>query len=60
MILSNSDLTDAIFEQTNLNKADLSQANNYNIDPDNNNIKKTKFSKFGLQGLLAKYDIDIV
>ena len=65
-----ADLTDAKFENCNLHRAffdrtilknaDFSAAYNFIIDPDNNEIKKAKFSVQGLPGLLAKYDIRII
>jgi uncharacterized protein YjbI with pentapeptide repeats len=65
-----ADLTDARFDNCNLNRAffsstilkntDLSTSYNFTIDPDNNIIKKAKFSVQGLPGLLTKYDIRIV
>jgi fluoroquinolone resistance protein len=64
-----ADLTDAEFDNCNLNRAffsrtilknaDLSTSYNFIIDPDDNIIKKAKFSVQGLPGLLAKYDIRI-
>lgn len=57
---SNCDLKGAIFDRTTLEKADLSTAYNYIIDPENNKIKKAKFSTAGLAGLLSKYDIKVV
>ncbi|MEP0366297.1 MAG: pentapeptide repeat-containing protein [Cyclobacteriaceae bacterium] len=55
--LINCDLASAVFDRTNLQSADLSSATNFNIDPENNNIKKAKFALGELQGLLNKYDI---
>jgi fluoroquinolone resistance protein len=55
----NCDLTGAIFERTILEKADLRTAINYSIDPEQNRIKKAKFSRSGITGLLDKYDIEI-
>jgi len=49
----------ATFDKTMLEKADFRTAYNYSIDPDNNRIKKAKFSQSGLGGLLHKYDIVI-
>jgi len=56
----NCDLKGAIFDRTILEKADLSSAYNYIIDPEKNKIKKAKFSANGLAGLLGKYDIKVV
>ena len=55
----NCDLLNSIFRQTKLMKTNFSTAVNYMIDPEQNNIKKAKFSQEGLNGLLAKYDIII-
>lgn len=56
---TNCDMGGAIFDRTNLEKADLRTSFNYIIDPDNNRLKKAKFALAGLSGLLAKYDIQI-
>lgn len=50
-------LENAVFGKTNLEKADLSTSYNYIIDPENNRIRKAKFSTSGIAGLLMKYDI---
>ncbi|MBX7052686.1 MAG: pentapeptide repeat-containing protein [Flavobacteriales bacterium] len=54
------DLSDATFDHTNLIKADFSTAIYYDIDPELNSIKHAKFSMHGLEGLLKKYQIEIV
>ena len=54
-----TDLYFSKFDQTNLEKADLSTAYNFSIDPEKNKIKKAKFSIEGLAGLLGKYDLKI-
>lgn len=56
-VFISSELMGAIFENTNLVKADLRSAKNYIIDPENNKIKKARFSYPGIIGLLEKYDI---
>ena len=56
----NCNLHRAFFDRTILKNADLSTSYNFTIDPDNNDIKKAKFSAQGLPGLLAKYDIRII
>lgn len=53
------DLKQATFVNSNLEKADFRTAYNYSFDPESNRIKKARFSKEGLAGLLAKYDIVI-
>ncbi len=55
--LSGCNLSGAIFENTLLKKADLSNAFNFTINPEINNINKAKFSTSGLIGLLSKYNI---
>lgn len=67
--LTEADLTDvkfincnlhrAFFGQTILKGADLRTSYNFNIDPDENVIKKAQFSLHGLPGLLGKYDIKV-
>ena len=55
----NCNLERAVFNDTQLKSADFSSAYNYTIDPEINYIKKAKFSKDGLQGLLSKYELVI-
>ena len=55
-----SDLSKAVFERSKLEKADFRTAINYSFDPELNQIKKAKFSRLGVLGLLSKYDITIV
>lgn len=56
----NCNMQRTFFDQTILKNADLSTSYNFIIDPDNNDIKKAKFSVHGLAGLLVKYDIKVV
>jgi len=56
---TNCDLSGAIFENTLLEKVDFRTAYNYSINPENNRIKKAKFSMNGIAGLLDKYNIEI-
>lgn len=58
-VFSDCDLTGAIFDGTNIEKADLRTAHNYIIDPENNRIKRAKFSVPAVAGLLSKYNIEI-
>lgn len=58
-VFDNCDLLNATFDNTILEKADLRTAYNYSIDPAMNKIKKAKFAKEGIRGLLDKYDIVI-
>ncbi|RAU82391.1 pentapeptide repeat-containing protein [Pontibacter arcticus] len=59
-LFDNTDLERAVFNYTNLSGADFSTAYNFIIDPEINTIKNAKFSGYGLQGLLAKYELVIV
>ena len=58
-VLDNCDLSGSTFDHTNLEKADLRTAYNYSVHPENNKIKKAKFSMPGLTGLLDRYGIII-
>ena len=61
------DLTGAVFKNCNLEltifasnilaQVDFLTSYNLSLDPDNNKLKKTKFSLHSLPGLLTKYDI---
>lgn len=55
----NCDLTETIFYSTNIQKADFTSAHNYIVDLTQNQIKKARFSKDGLAGLLNHFDIII-
>jgi hypothetical protein len=52
-------LAGALFDQTNVSKADFRSAFNFVIHPSINQIKKAKFSQDGLAGLLQGFDIHI-
>jgi fluoroquinolone resistance protein len=54
------ELLNALFDRCQLEKADFTTARHYRIDPNNNNIKKAKFSLDGLPGLLSSYNIEIL
>lgn len=58
-VFENCDLQKAIFDNTNLERVDFRTSFNYVIDPDKNRIKKAKFSRTDVFGLLEKYDIEI-
>lgn len=53
------DLTNARFAESNLTKADFSSSDHLRLNPDDNQLKKTRFSLHNLPGLLEKYDIVI-
>jgi fluoroquinolone resistance protein len=52
-----SNLERAIFQNCNLTKTDFREAKSYSFEPSQNILKKTKFSKDGVMGLLSRYDI---
>jgi uncharacterized protein YjbI with pentapeptide repeats len=58
-VFENCDFNRAVFSNTILEKADFRSSFNYSIDPDLNKIKKAKFSKEGISGLLDKYNIEL-
>lgn len=58
-VFDNCDLTGAVFDNSILEKTDFRTARNFSIDPENNRIKKAKFSISTIPGLLDKYDIEI-
>ena len=53
------DLVKAIFDNTNIEYVDFKTAKNFSIDLRKNKIKKAKFSKDGISGLLDSFDIEI-
>lgn len=54
-----SDLKNSLFRNTNLSFASFKNARNYNIDPNHNFLKRTKFSVPEVLSLLNIYDLDI-
>jgi len=56
-LFQDCDLTGAVFDHTNLEQADFRTSYGFTIDPENNRIKKARFSIGELAGLLGKYDI---
>lgn len=58
-IFDRCDFLNATFDNTTLEKADLRTALNISLDPENNRIRKAKFSLVSLPGLLGKYDLEI-
>ncbi|AMR31481.1 hypothetical protein A0256_08605 [Mucilaginibacter sp. PAMC 26640] len=57
--LINCNLNRAFFSRTILKGADLRSSYNFAIDPEDNQIKKARFSLHGLPGLLGKYEIKV-
>ena len=58
-VFDNCDFHRAIFHKTMLEKTDFRSSYHYSIDPENNRIKKARFSRMGVVGLLDKYGIEI-
>ncbi len=58
-VLGNCDLASAIFDRTNLAKADLRSAFNFQIDPERNNLNRARFSTASLYGLLGRHNLNI-
>ncbi len=58
-ILGGCDLQDAVFERTQLCRADLTSAFNLHIDPERNALEGARFSVEGAMDLLAKYGVVI-
>jgi len=55
----NCDLLQSTFFHTNLEKANFTSAFNYSINPENNRLRKARFSIPGVIGLLDTYGIEI-
>jgi fluoroquinolone resistance protein len=58
-VFKKCDLQDSSFVRCILEKADFRGAVNYSFDPDQNKMKKARFSMPAVIGLLAKYQLDI-
>ena len=58
-LFNECNLIKAVFADTNLEKVDFRSSFSYSIDPEKNRIKKAKFSRSSVSGLLEKYDIEI-
>lgn len=58
-VFEDCDMQGTIFGKTILEKADFRTSYNYSIDPEANRIKRAKFSRPGIAGLLDKYNIEI-
>ncbi len=54
-----TDLLHAKFDQTNLEEVSFSTAYNYTLQPENNRLKKTRFSQSGIAGLVIHHSIII-
>lgn len=58
-VFENCELTNTYFQKNILEKTDFTTARNFTIDPEQNKMKKAKFSNGTLSGLLGKYDLEI-
>lgn len=57
--LEDRDLLDAMFDDTDLEKADLRTAHNFSIDPQQNRVTQARSAASGLPGLLMRYQLVI-
>jgi uncharacterized protein YjbI with pentapeptide repeats len=58
-IFDECDLSGALFDHSNLIEADFRTAHSYEINPSINQLKKAKFSRDGLEGLVQSFGINI-
>ena len=58
-LFESTKLVQAIFDNTILEKADLRTASGFSIEPERNKLKKARFSKANIAGLLDKYQIKV-
>lgn len=59
-VFKECDLSRTVFQHTNLEGADFTTALYYSINPNLNRVRKARFSRFGLEGLLGSFGIEIV
>ncbi|QJW90695.1 pentapeptide repeat-containing protein [Spirosoma taeanense] len=59
-VFKNCNLELARFEDNNLTQVDFATSYNLTIDPDDNKVKKARFSLYSLPGLLTKYDLVVM
>lgn len=57
IIFDHCNLSNAVFNRSNLQGCDFRSAFDFIINPENNNIKKAKFSTSNIIGLLDQFDI---
>lgn len=58
-VFDECDLSGTLFDHTNLIEADFRTAHSYEINPSINQLKKAKFSRDGLAGLVQSFGITI-
>lgn len=56
-VFEHSTLSRAIFHHTQLGGADFTTATDFTIDPENNPLRKARFTTAGLVGLVGKYGL---
>lgn len=56
---SESNLSGAVFQRTDLSKANLMSAENFSINPENNILSKSNFSRYNIIGLVNHLDINL-
>ncbi len=56
-LFNNCDMSGAKFDNTVLDSSDFRTAMHYVINPENNSLRKAKFDRNGISGLLQQYDI---
>ena len=59
-VFNDCELRMAEFTRCNMEYADFTTARGYVINPNDNRLSHAKFSRYGLEGLLANYKIEIV
>jgi uncharacterized protein YjbI with pentapeptide repeats len=59
IVFNRCDLKDAIFEGTNLEKADFREAVNFQINPLKNKLRNASFSRNTVDGILSQFQIII-
>lgn len=58
-VFDNCSLLDSVFYRTILKEVDFRTAKHFSINPEVNELKKARFTRDGLEGLLNKYNIII-
>jgi uncharacterized protein YjbI with pentapeptide repeats len=55
-----SNLLDVVFDRTDLRAVNFIETKNLQLEPQNNQIEKAKIQAAQLEGLLLKYQLDIL
>ncbi|PUZ20939.1 Pentapeptide repeat-containing protein [Chitinophaga costaii] len=59
-IMTHCDFDQAVFSDTNLSGMDFSTNYNFVIHPVSNNVRRAKFSRHTVEGLLAGFEVQVV